>query len=128
MSKPDPTPPTHDPGMISSPAPSHPSEEDMDPITSQWQRLASMERQSPDFLPLLLSLVRGTDRSSTMKLRGDDAKATLGALDEISTSAVSSTGILKGYAYHHQYHPSVSKKSTVQHLSHQRNARSSLPC
>ena len=45
-----------------------------------------MNRQSPDFLPWLLSLTRGTDCSSTMKLRGDDAKATLGALDEVVCS------------------------------------------
>ena len=45
-----------------------------------------MDRQSPDFLPLLLSLTRGTDCSSTIKLRGDDAKATLGVLDEVDCS------------------------------------------
>ena len=52
-------------------------------IASQWQRLASTDRRSPDFLPLFLSLTTETNRSSTTKLRGDDAKITLGALDEV---------------------------------------------
>jgi len=42
-----------------------------------------MERESPDFLPMLLSLTTGTGRSSTTNLRGDNAKVTLGALDEV---------------------------------------------
>ena len=60
----------------------------MDPIASQWQRLASMDRQSPDFSSLLSSLITGTNRSSTTKLRGDDAKVTLDALDQVGCSIV----------------------------------------
>ena len=55
----------------------------MDPIASQWQRLASMDRRSPDFLPLFSFLTTWANCSSTAKLRGDDAKITLGALDEV---------------------------------------------
>ena len=56
---------------------------DVGPTVSQWQRLASTDRRSPDFLPLFLSLTTEASRSSTTKLRGDDAKITLGALDEV---------------------------------------------
>lgn len=77
-------PPTYDPGTISSPTSNDPSEyNDVDPIASQWQQLASMDRQSPDFLPLLSSLIGGTNCSSTIELRGEDAKVTLSALDEV---------------------------------------------
>jgi hypothetical protein len=55
----------------------------MDPIASQWQRLASMKRQSLDFLPLLLSLTIGINRTSTTKLQGNDAKVALDVLDEV---------------------------------------------
>lgn len=56
---------------------------DTDQIAPKWQLLASIDRESPDFLPLLSSLAR-TDRYLTTKLRGDDAKITLCALDEVS--------------------------------------------
>ena len=42
-----------------------------------------MNQQSPDFLPLLSTLIAGDNRSSTIKLRGDDAKIVLGAIDEV---------------------------------------------
>ena len=56
----------------------------VDPIASKWQQLASTDQQSPDFLPLLSSLTTGANRSLTIRLRGDDAKIALGALDEVS--------------------------------------------
>lgn len=70
---------------ITPPVPSDPPgvHPDTDPIASKWQRLASTDQQSPDFLPLLLSLTRGTGHSSTTRLRGDDAEITLGALDQV---------------------------------------------
>lgn len=56
------------------------------PIIPQlWQRLASMDQHSPNFLSLL-SLLMTADHSLTTSLRGDDAKATLGALDEVGCS------------------------------------------
>ena len=56
------------------------------PIIPQlWQRLASMDQHSPNFLSLL-SLLMTADHSLTTSLRGDDAKATLGALDEVGSS------------------------------------------
>lgn len=64
----------------------------MDPIVSQWQRLASMDRASPAFIPLLVSLTTGSNRSSTAKLRGEDAKITLGALDEVGCPFVVARG------------------------------------
>ena len=76
-------PATYDPGTISSPTSIDPSEDNVDPIASRWQQLASMDRQSPDFLPLLSSLTGGTNRSSTIELRGEDAKVTLSTLDEV---------------------------------------------
>ena len=84
---PDPTSPTYDPdsGTTSSPS-SNDSPEvvpSVHPIVSWWQQLALMDRRSPDFLPLLLSLTTGANRSSTTALRGDDAKITLSALDEV---------------------------------------------
>jgi hypothetical protein len=80
--------PLYIPETISPPAPNDPSEDspDMNPIVSQWQRLASMDGLSHEFLPLLSSLIIGTNRSSTTNLRGDDAKITLGALDDVSYS------------------------------------------
>ena len=60
----------------------------MDPIVFQWQRLASMNRQAPDFPSLLSSLITGTNRSSTAELRGDDAKITLDSLDQVGFSFV----------------------------------------
>ena len=87
-----PTPPTYDPGpgTISSPTPNDSPEvlpsvlPSVHPIVSRWQRLASMDRQSSDFLPLLLSLTTGANRSSTTALRDDDAKITLSTLDQVS--------------------------------------------
>lgn len=53
------------------------------PIASEWQRLASTDQHSPDFLPLLSSLTTGTAHRSTSKLRDESAKITLDALDEV---------------------------------------------
>ena len=87
---PDPTSPYNpDSGTTSSPSPNDSPEvlpsvlPSVHPIVSRWQQLASMDRQSSDFLLLLLSLTTGDNRSSTTALRGDDAKITLGALDEV---------------------------------------------
>ena len=84
--QPDPSTVAYEPGTKSSPTPDEPPETlpNMDPAASQWQQLALMDRQSPDFLPLLSLLITGTNRSSTIALRGDDAKIALGALDEVS--------------------------------------------
>ena len=60
----------------------------MDPIASKWKQLASMDRQSPGFLPLILFLIAGANRPLTIRLRGNDAKITLGALDEVSLPSV----------------------------------------
>lgn len=60
----------------------------VDPIASKWQQLASMDRRSPDFPPLLSSLTTGDNRIPTTKLRGDDAKIALGALDEVGFMTV----------------------------------------
>jgi hypothetical protein len=76
----------HSPEMVSPPAPNDPPEvlPDMSPIVSQWQQLASMDRESPDFLPLLSSLTAGVNRSLATMLRGDDARIALGAIDKVS--------------------------------------------
>ena len=76
----------------------------MFPIVSRWQQLASMDQQSPDFLPLLSSLIAEVNRSSTTKLYGDDARITLSVMDEVSSTCAtkaiayvaSSTQILRG--------------------------------
>jgi len=89
MSRLSPTSPAHDPEATSSPAPNDTPEvlpDTVDPIVSQWRRLASMDRQSPDFPSLLSSLITGTNRSSTIKLRSHDAKITLDALDQVGCS------------------------------------------
>jgi hypothetical protein len=88
MSQPNHTLPLYTPETTSLSAPNDPPEDpsDMNPIVSQWRRLASMDGRSQDFLPLLSSLITGTNRSSTTDLRGDDAKITLGALDDVSYS------------------------------------------
>ena len=72
--------------MASSTAPDGPREVPPihDPIVSKWQRLASMDRQSPDFLPLLSTLTTGDSRSSTINLQDENARIVLGALDEVS--------------------------------------------
>ena len=56
---------TYDPGATSSPAPDDSPEvpPNVNPITSRWQQLTSMDRRSPHFLPLLLSLTTGTNYS-----------------------------------------------------------------
>ena len=61
------------------------SQPDLPIVPQLWQRLASMDQHSPDFL-CLLSLLMAADNSLTTSLRGDDAKATLGALDEVGSS------------------------------------------
>lgn len=58
----------------------------VDPVASAWLQLASMDRQSPDFLPLLSSLVGKRHHPSTVRLGGNDAEITLGALVEVSRS------------------------------------------
>jgi len=73
--------PLHNPEMISPVASNDASES---PIVSQWQHLASMDRQSPDFLPLLSALTAGADRPSTTALRDNGAEIALGAMDDVS--------------------------------------------
>ena len=75
--RPLPPPPNDSPEVLPSVLPS------VHPIVSQWRQLTLMDRRFPDFLPLLLSLTTGANRSSTTALRGDDAKITLGTLDEV---------------------------------------------
>lgn len=60
----------------------------VDPIALKWQQLASTDQQSPDFLPLLSFLTTGDNRSLTTRLRGNDARIALGALDEVGFSPV----------------------------------------
>ena len=74
-----------DPEATSSPDPDETSEtlNDVDPVVSEWLRLASMDRQSPDFLPLLSSLVENGDHAPTVKLQDKDARAVLGVLVEV---------------------------------------------
>ena len=55
----------------------------IDPIASEWQRLASMDQQSPGFLSLLSTLTTGGNQSPTTKLRGENARIVLSALDEV---------------------------------------------
>ena len=59
----------------------------LEPIVSEWQRLASMDKQSPDFLFLLSTLTTGVDRPSTIKLQDENARIVLGVLDEVRTSS-----------------------------------------
>ena len=56
-----------------------------DSIVSQWQHLASMGWQSPDFLPLLSSLTAKINRCPTIMLNDADAKAVLNIMDEVSS-------------------------------------------
>jgi len=51
-----------------------------------WKHLASMDRQSPDFLPLLITLTAAANRPLMTTLRDDDARITLSAMDEVSYS------------------------------------------
>ena len=73
-----------DPEITSSPTPNETSEalNDMKPVVSEWLRLASMDRQSPDFLPLLSTLVKN-DHTPTVKLQGNDARIVLSVLVEV---------------------------------------------
>jgi len=74
--------PLHNAEMI-SPATDNPPES---PIALQWQHLASMDRQSPDFLPLLSTLTAGDNRLSTAALRDNDAEIALSVMDEVGYS------------------------------------------
>jgi len=77
--------PASDPGTTYPATPDDPPEAlIMDPIASEWQKLASMDRQSLDFLPLLSTLTAGGNQSPTTKLRGENARIVLNALDEVS--------------------------------------------
>lgn len=62
----------------------------MDPIASKWRGLASMEQDSPDFIPLLSSLITGDDHLPTTKLRDGSAKVALDALDKVDFPLVTS--------------------------------------
>ncbi|KAF9644426.1 kinase-like protein [Thelephora ganbajun] len=79
--------PFHSPGMISPATPNDPRgalpDTPLSPIVSRWQQLASMDQQSPGFLPLLSSLTAEHNRSSTTKLHGNDARVTLNVMDEV---------------------------------------------
>ena len=77
--------PISDSGTTSSTIPDDPPEVPpiLDPIVSEWQRLASMDGQSPNFLPLLSTLTTGDNQSSTIKLQDENARIVLGALDEV---------------------------------------------
>lgn len=80
-------PPLHSPGMTLPVAPDGSPEvlPDMIPVVPRWQRLASTDQESSDFLPLLLSLIAKEKRSLTAKLHGDDARVTLSVMDEVSS-------------------------------------------
>ena len=76
--------PTPGPGMISHATPDgSPEVFTIDSIALEWQKLASMDRQSLDFLPLLSTLTAGGNQSPTTKLRGENARIALSALDEV---------------------------------------------
>jgi len=66
-------------------APNDPPEvlSDASLIVSRWQQLTSIDRQSPDFPPLLSSLTADGNRSSTTGLCGEDARVTLNMIDEV---------------------------------------------
>ena len=55
----------------------------MDPIASKWQRLASTNQDSADFLPFLSSLITPAGRLSTTKVRSRNAEVALDALDKV---------------------------------------------
>ena len=55
----------------------------LDPIVSEWQRLASMDKRSSYFHSLLSTLTTGVNRSSTTNLQDENARIVLGALDEV---------------------------------------------
>jgi len=84
MSQGGPESATPGPVMTSRATPNGPPEAlTIDLIASEWQRLASMDRQSLDFLPLLSTLTVGGNQSPTTKLRGENARIVLSALDEV---------------------------------------------
>ena len=60
----------------------------MNPIASNWQKLASMDQHSPGFLPLLSSLITGPGNIPTTELRDKSARAALDALDRVSCPLV----------------------------------------
>ena len=88
MLPPNPAPQPCDPETTSSPTSSGTSEGfgNIDPVVSGWLRLASIDRRSPDFLPLLSSLVWNGGRTPTVKLQGNNAKTVLGVLVEVRRS------------------------------------------
>ena len=71
----------------------------MDPIASKWQGLASMDQHSPDFIPLLSSLIARAGHLSTMKLRDGSAKIALDALDKVDYPFFTSGKRLSGDGY-----------------------------
>lgn len=87
MLQPDPTPPLHSSEFA---APDGPPDVPSDtiPIDLRWQQLASMDRQSAGFLPLFSSLTAEGNRFLTTKLCGDDARVTLGFIDEVGSAFV----------------------------------------
>ena len=79
MSRPDSTSYSSEPPPNDSPeAPG-----DEIPIVPRWRRLASTDPESPDFRRLLSSLTAEAGRSSTTKLRGDDAMDVLNIIDKV---------------------------------------------
>lgn len=76
----------HSPEMVSPVEPNDPREASPEVALAapQWQRLASMDGKSPDFLPLLSSLTSQGNRSLTTNLRGTEASITLNAMDQVS--------------------------------------------
>ena len=73
-------------------------------IVPRWQQLASMNPESPDFLPLLSSLTAEVNRSPATMLGDGDAWAVLSAMDKVSpacaaqvmTYITSSAQVLRG--------------------------------
>ena len=85
MFQPGSTPPT----SASSPAPgsaSDPLVDDLNSIVTQCQELMKSDQGSPDFLPVLSRLTREAKLSTTVKLRGENARIALEALDEAGFS------------------------------------------
>jgi hypothetical protein len=56
-------------------------------VVSRWQQLASMDRHSPEFVPLLASLTTEENRSLTMGLCGANARDALSIMDEVSSTS-----------------------------------------
>ena len=61
------------------------------PTVSQWQRLASTDRQSANFSPLLSSLIAQDNSSSTTMLFDADAEVILDIMDQVSFAFSSKT-------------------------------------